>query len=190
MTYPLHSLPASSRRVLFFGQALIVLGLCLFAGSLIAVFVQIIGSGPEPHFIDDAIRSEFIGDTYDGVFSKTMRFLTIPFMLLGSISGILALVLAFRLFQAYKRGEVFTPRTAWLLNHIGWLIAALAPLSMLTYTVAVAVYSWWIEPGDLTVHIKLEEGDIYALVFGLLIVIVSHVMRQAIAINEENKGFV
>jgi len=177
-------------RVLTIGQVIVVLGLLVFSAALIHEIIAVSKSGSGPHQIDEAIRTTFMNEPYTGTFSKPMRFLSLVFMVVESISGILAFWMSFGLFAAYKRGEIFTLRSAKRLNLIGWLIFALAPLSILTNLVGKAIYMRWIDPTDITVSLQFEDGDFYAVVFGLLIVIVSHVMKQAIAISEENKEFV
>jgi len=186
----LHQLPSSTRRVLTFGQVLIALALLLFAVTVTYLLVTVASVGDKPHLIDDGIRVELEGFEYEGNIGTPMRFFSIALMFFSSLPGIFALWVTFGLFAAYRRGEVFTVRSAKRLNLIGWLIFALAPVSILAGLIANAAFAHWAEPGDVSVNLSFEEGDIYALIFGLLVVIVSHAMKQAVSISEENKEFV
>ena len=95
-----------------------------------------------------------------------------------------------KLVAGYLRGDVFTLEAANRFRVIGWMIALLFPIGVLCQTIAHMLVTLWTSPGRLSIEIGIGDGDVFALVFGLLIVVVGHVMYQAIAISEENKSFV
>jgi len=187
MPNPRHQLPASSHRLLIVGQLLILAGLSIFCCAMIYEFVISIKGGEE---VDRMIKENFVQQSYEGSYPRGMRLLSATLLPLSSITGILAMVFSLRLFGAYRRGEIFTSLSARRLRIIGWLIVLIAPIDMFVRTLGIAIYSAWAKPGKVNISAEFSEGEVYALVFGLLIVIVAQVMVKAIEISEENEAIV
>jgi hypothetical protein len=85
---------------------------------------------------------------------------------------------------------VFIPVTALRLRRIGWLIVALSPASILANTLGAALLACWKTGDELEISIGIDSTDIYAIVIGLLLAVVSRIMLEAIRIYDENGAFV
>lgn len=140
--------------------------------------------------IDAAISEEFLDSGKTGRFSPWQRGFAALLGIVPDLFGIAALASARGLFEGYRRGEIFTLAASARLRFIGWMVVLLAPVGMLTRTIGIAVFTAWTEPGRLNIDLEIGDGEVYAIVFGMLIVVVGHVMYRAIEIDTENKAFV
>ncbi|MEP4197588.1 MAG: DUF2975 domain-containing protein [Aliishimia sp.] len=95
-----------------------------------------------------------------------------------------------KLFIAYRDGSVFSPDSARKLRHIGWVILAMAPASMLGTFLGGMWLSAWATRSSVHGQIAIEDTDIYAIIIGLVIVSVGHVMTLAADLDAENRAFV
>lgn len=68
--------------------------------------------------------------------------------------------------------------------------SAVAPISTVVEMLAVGYLARIANPAKVVVDVSLDDGDIYAIVFGLLILVVGHVMYEAVKLFDENKSFV
>ena len=107
-----------------------------------------------------------------------------------TLVGLIALALVRRLFTGYRRGEIFAPAAATRLGRLGWMVLALAPVSILSQSLAVLAATWANPPGQRQLTIDIADSDIYAVVIGLAIVAMARVMGEAARMAEENAGFV
>lgn len=112
-----------------------------------------------------------------------------------------ALYWARELFRGYGRGEIFTEASAMRLGRVGWMITLLAPVGFVadfgvlkTIVVAAAPVADAVSFGAanlaILVYIGVGELDAFAIVIGLLIVLVGRILSEASKISDENRSFV
>jgi hypothetical protein len=94
------------------------------------------------------------------------------------------------LFITYRDGAVFTAAAASRLRLIGWIVLALAPVSILGNLLGGMSVSAWITGDAVHGQIAIQDADIYAIVIGMVIVSVGHVMTRAAELDAENRAFV
>jgi len=94
------------------------------------------------------------------------------------------------LFQGFLNDGVFSVLSTTRLRRIGLLLLFLGPVSIISETLGGMLLTFW-HTGD-SVHgaISIDDGDIYAIVIGLVITAVSHIMLEAARLLEENQSFV
>ncbi|WP_282609505.1 DUF2975 domain-containing protein [Pelagibius sp. Alg239-R121] len=118
-----------------------------------------------------------------------------------NVLALCALYWARELFRGYGRGEIFTEIAAMRLGKVGWMVTLLAPIGFvadfgLLKTVVVAAAPMdsglSISAADfaLMAYISVSELDAFAIVIGLLIVLVGRILSEASKISEENRSFI
>ena len=139
---------------------------------------------------DTQIVDEFLAQGTQASFTTTQRLVGATLMLLSDFLGLFGLFTARKLLIGYQRGEVFTVLAATRLKIIGWVVVLLAPISQISETVGIFYFTKIVNPGHTRLSLSLEDTDVYAMVFGLLIVVIGYVMYEAVRISEEHKSFV
>lgn len=101
------------------------------------------------------------------------------------------MVLIRQLFAGIREGSgIFTQMTAIRLRRVGWVLVLIVPVSMIVDGVAGAILRYWADPTGITFGIGFEDSDIYAIILGLMLVALGHIMVDAAHLAEENKAFV
>lgn len=96
-----------------------------------------------------------------------------------------------QLFAGLRDGTgIFTQQTAVRLRRVGWVLVLIVPVSMIVDGTARAILLYWANPTSLAFGIGFEDGDIYAVILGLMLVALGHIMVDAARLAEENKAFV
>ncbi|MEM9637027.1 MAG: DUF2975 domain-containing protein [Pseudomonadota bacterium] len=96
-----------------------------------------------------------------------------------------------QLFVGIREGSgIFTQKTAIRLRRIGWVLVLIAPVSMIVDGIARAILRYWADPTAITLGFGAQDGDIYAIILGLMLVALGHIMVDAAHLAEENKAFV
>ena len=139
---------------------------------------------------DAEIAGNFLGTDKTITLTLGQRMLGVLFMSLSNIVGIVGLFQARQLFAGYQKGQIFTARAASRFQLIGWVLVILVPASKIEETLGSFYFNKILEPSKSKVVFSFLDVDIYALVFGLLLVVVGYVMHTAVTISDENKGFV
>jgi len=111
-------------------------------------------------------------------------------IILMDLIGLSGLNAARKLFKGYQRGEIFAPVAAKRLIFIGWMVVLLAPASQFATTIGILFFNSLKKPNTNALTFSLDSTDFYAIVFGLLIVVVGHIMYEAVQLSNENKSFV
>ncbi|WP_299879762.1 DUF2975 domain-containing protein [uncultured Sulfitobacter sp.] len=124
-------------------------------------------------------------------------FLSIPQALLLTLLWLISDVVAFimllqirALFVGIRARGIFTTQTAERLRRIGWLVFIIAPVGVLVNMCASMLLHHWRDPTGLHGSISMSDGDFYAMVIGLVIVAVGHIMVDATRLDAENRAFV
>jgi len=95
-----------------------------------------------------------------------------------------------RLFGNFRAGRIIAPQTAQRLFRTGQGLVAAALLSILADPVQTVLLSWNLGPGQRQLSVSLSLPDVLFLVAGGLLVLVGYAMREAVALQDENRGFV
>ncbi len=134
-------------------------------------------------------------------YSPQARLIVLLSTHLTNFLGFFALFCAWELFRGYGRGEIFTEAAAMRFSRIGWMITLLAPIGFVgdygflkTIVVAAtpgeAAWSFGVVDWELAVFINVGELDVFAIVIGLLIVLVGRILSEASKISDENRSFI
>ncbi len=187
MQPPTRQLSPVISRYARFGEWAANFGLLLLAAVAFYVLYQAVTGAVDPNqgFELDLGINEFIA-TLSGVKLWVIALIT-------SVQDILGFVLFLTvraLFIGIRTIGVFVQNTPRRLRIIGWTIFAMAPASILAELISTALTRWWADNSELAVHISIADTDVYAVVIGLLLVVVSQIMLEAIRIHEENGAFV
>lgn len=122
--------------------------------------------------------------------SAGQRLIGVKLALVTILIGAIGLNAARQLFAGYRKGEVFTYRAASRFSIIGWTLILLVPASKIALNVGRYYFSGIAGAGSFEAEFLLEDVDLYALAFGLLLVVAGQVMRQAVVLMEENRSFI
>ena len=179
--------PGKIASLALYAQVAAGAGLALFAGIFAWLFYVVIFDAP----LADWFLLDQIGHDKNGLRLSAMQRTGITgLFVLHELFGIGALIAACNLFSGYRKGAIFTAVSAKRLALVGWAVVALAPVSTLAETLAEAWLARIISPAATKIDISLSENDVYAIVFGLLIVVVGHIMHEAVKLSDENQSFV
>jgi len=187
MQSPTRQLSPVISRYARFGEWAANFGLFLFVAVAAYVLYQTMSGSVDQNqgFGLDLDINEFVA-TLSGVKLWAIALIT-------SVQDILGFVLFLTvraLFIGIRTMGVFVQSTARRLRIIGWTIFAMAPANILAELISTALTRWWADHSELTVHISITDTDVNAIVIGLVLVIVSHIMLEAIRIYDENGAFV
>ena len=164
-----------------------LIGMLIIAIVFFFAVYFLVGQGGQA---DAHIIRQFLDDGVQASFTTSQRLVGASLMMLPDFLGLFGLYTARKLFAGYQRGDVFTALAATRLKIIGWVLVMLAPVSQIADTIGIFYFTRLIEPKRVRIDISLEDTHVYAVVFGLLIVVVGYVMYEAVRISEENKSFV
>lgn len=110
--------------------------------------------------------------------------------LVMDVIGVVLLMTVRQLFVGIKTIGIFTPQSALQLRRIGWMLFALGPVSIILNALTGTLMQYWANPNSLSIEIALEDTDVYAIVIGLVIVAVAHIMVSAAQLSEDHKAIV
>lgn len=121
------------------------------------------------------------------VSARMMVYVLAVAQLLPAVAGF---VTAVTLFSSFGKGRVFTRELAKRVEIIGWSITTL-PLVQGVLGIGVsAILAFYSTTGRLEVSLDCDEGDLMAIIFGLLFVVLGRIMHEAVILSEENRQFV
>jgi Protein of unknown function (DUF2975) len=139
---------------------------------------------------DEFMYGNFVGKEYKISDGTPVR-LACYALALGPLVLYLAGLLAMRrLMGLFENGFVFTERAAREITRIGWYVAMIAPVSIGCMTLGSVLLTWGNGPGARAFNFGISVGDILALSYGGLLIIIGVVMREAAKISDEHRQFV
>jgi hypothetical protein len=94
------------------------------------------------------------------------------------------------LFLGIDAHGICTQTTARRLRRIGWLVFAIGPASVVINLLSTMLLGFWRNREKLSGSIEISDTDFYAMVVGLVIVAVGHMMVDAARLDAENRAFV
>ncbi len=187
MTQENPSVSAKIIRITYFGEWAATLALLLMAALLGYAYYQM---ATQTFEITDEIRDAFdLGPEFNG-FSGFQIGIILATQMATLALGLVMLLTIRRLFIGIRKIGVFVPQTARRLRIIGWVIIAMAPVSILSEFVVYALVQMWANSKLAAMQLSFDDTDVYAIVIGLVLVVVSHIMLEAIRIYDENGAFV
>ncbi|MBN8489343.1 MAG: DUF2975 domain-containing protein [Burkholderiales bacterium] len=110
--------------------------------------------------------------------------------LLPVAAALLALGQLWRLFGAYRNGDVFGPLPLASLRRFGWAMTVLAAAQPLSTTLASVAASWDNPPGQRLIALTLGSNDYALLMSALVFVALGRVMTEAARQAREIEAFV
>jgi Protein of unknown function (DUF2975) len=172
-----------------------VAGICRWAslGARSVAFVLFASSVAiwmTPGFVDIALNQAV--PFHDGpttlTFGVQMFCAVITALFMGLICW--ALWTAANLFDRIGRGEVFTLQTGTDLRLIGVCIAAFAAGTTLYRTLIILAVTAGNPSGQRMLSVSFESQQAVLFVFGLLILVLGHVMAEAARLADDNRQIV
>lgn len=94
------------------------------------------------------------------------------------------------LFGCFAQGELLAPRPAQHLRYLGMGVSSLAAVQPLGHTLAVLALTWGNPKGERRLWFGLSSDHYLALLFGLLLLALAQVLREAVRVADENAEFV
>jgi hypothetical protein len=134
-------------------------------------------------------------------YAVPMRISMMLLSLMLYVWGMFALYRSWILFRGYSNGEIFSALSAKRLSSVGWAVVLISPISKLSeyYQIKALLFSktpmdflahYGMIDLNILVYVGVNDLDVYAIVFGLLIVMVGRILEEAARIAEENKSFI
>ncbi|MEL7115280.1 MAG: DUF2975 domain-containing protein [Pseudomonadota bacterium] len=95
-----------------------------------------------------------------------------------------------RLFGFYRCGETLSLRCALAIKRIGLGVLLTFVVGVLTHSLQVLALTMPNAPGERSLSIAFNSNDFALLLTGGLLLLIGWVMGEAVAVAEENRGFV
>jgi hypothetical protein len=139
---------------------------------------------------EDLLRGNFVGPTVKISSNGILTGVCYALFLAPPVVYIAGLLATRRLLALYARGQVFTEQAALELSRIGWFVVLIAPVSVVTIFVGSLMLTWANGPAQLSWNLSIGPGDVIAMVYGAMLIIVAAVMREAALMSDEHRQFV
>lgn len=179
--------PERIRKLAAIAQGAALAGFALLVLVLVYMAYLLVAGGDDL----DLLLRENLGQGIATVqFTRPARIVGCILAAIPISVGLYALWCTARLFAGYRRGEIMTETGAQRLSRIGWTVLALGPISVLSATLAALLVPLVLLSGEFVISIGLEDTDVFAVVFGLLLVVVGRILSEAARISEEHRSFV
>ena len=174
-------------RITYFGEWATNLALLMMAVLIAYIFYELM---TQPMEITEEIRNGLNLDADFNGFTGIQIGTILAVQMTSLALGLVMLLTIRRLFIGIRKIGVFAPETAQRLRLIGWVLIAMAPVSIISEFIVYALVNNWANPELASLQVSFDDTDVYAVVIGLVLVIVSHIMLEAIRIYDENGAFV
>ena len=162
-------------------------GLAILAAVTAFLFVPMLfgGAGTLAHLQDqlDMAPSPIVISVWQRIFVVVL--LLIPLGL-----GAAMLLVLRSLFSGIRKHGFFTTAAAVHLKRVGWILIAMVPVGFLVEGLGTMAMTMNQPDGKRSISLSLNDTDVYALVIGLTIVILSKILLEGVQLLEENKAFV
>lgn len=119
--------------------------------------------------------------------SNTTRLLAILASLLVSGIVLYALNILIRLFRNYENGEIFSAENATCYHKLGYCLFYWVGGGVIYEGVISVILSFNNPPGQRVLSLSFVGLDFLTIVFGLLVLIISWVMKEGYKISDENR---
>ncbi|NVK17341.1 MAG: DUF2975 domain-containing protein [Methylocystaceae bacterium] len=119
--------------------------------------------------------------------SVTTRFLALGVSLTLCAILMQALTLLVRLFKNYERQDIFSYENAVLYTQLGRIIFYWVIGSFIYNAVLSVILSFNNSPGERVLELTFTGVDVMTLVLGVIVLVISWVMKEAYEISEEHR---
>ena len=144
----------------------------------------------DPSELEELFDQKKLPNGFIGGLPFVVRSLLFVVAVASMFPAVIGFCVATELFSSFSKGEVFTSDAAGKISLIGWALVALPLANTIGNLLISGILLLFKTMGTVSVTIDFDEGDMMAVVFGLLFVILGRVMREAAKLSEENKQFV
>lgn len=90
-----------------------------------------------------------------------------------------------RIFQFYTEGRIFSLNTIHCYRRLGWLFILAAPVRVFTQAALSVVMTWNNPVGQKSLMVSIGSGEIFSILTGGVILVITYVMREARRLEEE-----
>jgi hypothetical protein len=157
-------------------------------GCVVLVALYILGVGLTSP--DEFMYGNFVGKEFKITDSTLVRGICYGLAMVPLALYLAGLLAMRRLMGLFETGFVFTERAALEITRIGWYVALIAPVSIGCMTLGSVLLTWGNGPGQRAFNFQFGVGDILALSYGGLLIIIGVVMQEAAKISDEHRQFV
>ena len=144
----------------------------------------------DPSGLEDAFEQFNLPKGFIGGLPLVVRALIFAIAVASMFPGVIGFCVATELFSSFSKGDVFTIDASEKISLIGWALVALPLANTIGNLLVSGILFLFKTTGKVSVSIDFDGGDMMAVVFGLLFVILGRVMREAAKLSEENKQFI
>lgn len=144
----------------------------------------------DPVAIEKLIKEELVGKDTPVTLTETSILLAFISSIASIIFGLFIFGKAVGLFSTYMTGNILTLRNASTIQTIGWAVVLLAPITMLSETLAILAATWGGSGDNVNISIKIDDMEIYGIILGLLLVTLGRILQEAAIISDEHKTFI
>ncbi len=107
-----------------------------------------------------------------------------------ALVGLWAMWEIWQLFGCFARGEVLAPRPTRHLHRLGRALVALAVAMPISNTLTVLALTWHNPPGHRQLVLNISGHDYMALLFGLVLLALATVLKEATRVAQEHAEFI
>lgn len=143
-----------------------------------------------PSGLEDAFEQLKLPNGFIGGLPLAVRVLLFAIAVASMFPGVIGFCVATELFSSFSKGEVFTSDASEKISLIGWALVALPLANTVGNLLVSGILFLFKTTGKVSFSIDFDDGDLMAVVFGLLFVILGRVMKEATKLSEENKQFI
>jgi len=95
-----------------------------------------------------------------------------------------------RVFERFARGPILSSQSVSTVRLLGWLIIVWAVMNILSYPAMFFAMTYGNPEGMRVLSIALGTEQLQKILFGVLLVVLGHVLTRAVALAEENRQFI
>lgn len=162
-------------------------GLLVFS---VAVFFMAIKIFFDPAGLEEAFDQAKLPTGFIGGLPFVVRAIIFVIAIASMFPGVVGFYVATQLFSSFSKGEVFTSSAAGKISVIGWVLVALPSAGIIGGLLISGILFLFKTAGSVNVTVNFEDGDLMAIVFGLLFVILGRIMVEAAKLSDENRQFI
>lgn len=171
-------------------QAIGRIGRALAFGAIAVALAGTVWVWSDPVLIEGLARRELGLGAYPIALTLRGRMLALAVSLVPLGLFVFGMANVAGLFGRFARGRVFDLANTAALTRIGWTMVLAALAGPVVRALAMAALTLDNPPGQRVVAIGLGTDQITALVTGIGVLALAAVLREAIRLADENRGFV
>lgn len=166
----------------------------LIAGLCLLIIVSIVGSflwaAISPDWTRAHIMNGAAGITPAAGFTATQQLSALALTALPAAALIIGLWQIFRISLLYRAGKHLEHSVARAFTRAGTAFVFMSGLSFIVHGLRSVILTAHHGPGAKQLSISVQSADLASLVAGLLLILIGRTLQTAVAIKDENAGFV